>query len=331
LIIVYNHQNALRLIAEVMKMREEEKKRTSQSSFKRFSQKRWVFPAIYIASAAIILTAVIWYTNTSSDVAEDDYKATDIAGKNNPPAVEVNKPLENIVMPVPAASKDAVVIQKKFYDVNASAEEQEAALVSYGNTFQPNTGLDIAMTNGEAFEVVAALSGTVTKVQEDSLLGNVIEVEHDNNVVTRYQSLTDIAVEVGTQVAQGQVIAKAGQSLLNEEAGVHVHFEIRKDGTPVNPSSYFDKPVSAVQVEVEEEEVSADESKVEDKSTTEESVTEEEATTEESTKEEGTSTEDPASKKDDQGGATGSDEDKDNKGDAEQPKEDSTKKESNNS
>jgi stage II sporulation protein Q len=321
LIIVYNHQNALRLIAEVMKMREEEKKRTSQSSFKRFSQKRWVFPAIYIASAAIILTAVIWYTNTTSDVAEDDYKATDIAGKNNPPAVEVNKPLENIGMPVPAASKDAVVIQKKFYDVNASSEEQEAALVSYGNTFQPNTGLDIAMNNGEAFEVVAALSGTVTKVQEDSLLGNVIEVEHDNNVVTRYQSLTDIAVEVGAQVAQGQVIAKAGQSLLNEEAGVHVHFEIRKDGTPVNPSSYFDKPVSAVQVEVEEEEVSADESKVED-----------EATTEESTKEEGTSTEDPASKKDDNGGATGSDEDKDNKGDStEQPAEKSTESKSNNS
>jgi stage II sporulation protein Q len=304
-----------------MKMREEEKKRTSQSSFKRFSQKRWVFPAIYIASAAIILTAVIWYTNTTSDVAEDDYKATDIAGKNNPPAVEVNKPLENIGMPVPAASKDAVVIQKKFYDVNASSEEQEAALVSYGNTFQPNTGLDIAMNNGEAFEVVAALSGTVTKVQEDSLLGNVIEVEHDNNVVTRYQSLTDIAVEVGAQVAQGQVIAKAGQSLLNEEAGVHVHFEIRKDGTPVNPSSYFDKPVSAVQVEVEEEEVSADESKVED-----------EATTEESIKEEGTSTEDPASKKDDNGGATGSDEDKDNKGDStEQPAEKSTESKSNNS
>lgn len=301
-------------------MREEEKKRTSQSSFKRFSQKRWVFPAIYIASAAIILTAVIWYTNTTSDVAEDEYQATDIAGKNNPPAVEVNKPLENIVMPVPASSKEAAVIQKKFYDVNATAEEQEAALVSYGNTFQPNTGLDIAMNNGEAFEVVAALSGTVTKVQEDSLLGNVIEIEHDNNVVTRYQSLTDIAVEVGTQVAQGQVIAKAGQSLLNEEAGVHVHFEIRKDGTPVNPSSYFDKPVSAVQVEVAEEEVSADESKVE-----------EEATTEESTKEEGTSTEEPATQKDDQGGATGSDEDKDNKGDAEQPAEESTETKSNNS
>lgn len=234
-------------------MREEEKKRTSQdSSFKRFFQKRWAFPAIYIASAAIILTAVLWYQTSISDVAEQDkydYNATDIAGKNtNPPAMEVNTALENIKWPL--VNPETATIQKPFYDVNGTEEQQEAALVSYGNSYQPNTGIDITLGNGETFDVVAALSGTVTKVQEDSLLGNVIVIEHDNNVITQYQSIADFKVAEGDKVTQGQPIAKAGQSLLNEEAGVHVHFEIRKDGNPVNPISYFEKPVSSVQVEM---------------------------------------------------------------------------------
>jgi stage II sporulation protein Q len=235
-------------------MREEENKRTSQeSSFKRFMKKRWAFPAIYIASAAIILTAVFWYqtssTNNVADEGKYDYNATDITGKNNnnPPAIEVNSTVENIKWPL--MNPESATIQKEFYDVNGTSEQQEAALVTYGNSFQPNTGIDITTGNGATFDVVAALSGTVTKVQEDSLLGNVIVIEHENGVATQYQSITDFKVEEGDKVTQGQAIAKAGQSLLNEEAGVHVHFEIRKDGNPVNPISFFEKPVSSVMVE----------------------------------------------------------------------------------
>jgi stage II sporulation protein Q len=235
-----------------MKMREEEK-RTSQDS-RRLTKKRWVFPAIYIASAAIILTAVFWYQTSNNDVAKDNefnYNATDIPGKINPnqPAIEVNSTLENIVWPL--ENPETAVIQKEFYDVNGTAEQQEAALVSYGNSFQPNTGIDIKMENGETFNVVAALSGKVTKVQEDSLLGNFITIEHDNGVVTQYQSVKDIKVKVDDQVKQGQAIAMAGQSMLNQEAGVHVHFEIRKENNPVNPIAFFNKPASAVQVQEE--------------------------------------------------------------------------------
>lgn len=243
-------------------MREEEKKRSSQdSSLKRFFQKRWVFPAIYIASAAIILTAVLWYQTSGSNVAKDneyDYNSTDIAGKKyDQPAIEVNRSLENFVWPV--TNPDTAVIQKQFYDFDGTAEEQEAALVSYNNSYHPNTGIDISMKNGETFDVLAALSGTVTDIREDSLLGNVIIIEHDKGVVTQYSSVKDFSVEVGTQVKQGQAIAKAGQSLFNEEAGVHVHFEIRKDNNPVNPISYFDKPVSSLQVEKPADEKAATE------------------------------------------------------------------------
>jgi stage II sporulation protein Q len=235
------------MIAEVMKMREEENKRSSQSSsVKRFFKKRWVFPAIYIASAALILTAVLWYQSSNSATDKYDYKSTDIAGKKNQePAIEVSKTLENFKMPVENA--DAAVVKTKFYDFNGKTEDQEAALVFYNNTYQPNTGIDVTMKDDESFNVVAALSGTVTRVDEDAVLGNVIEVEHDKVIVTQYQSVKDIKIKVGDEVKQGQVLATAGQSLFNEKAGTHVHFEIRKDGIAVNPTNYFNKSLSTLQ------------------------------------------------------------------------------------
>ncbi|MFL6517403.1 MAG: peptidoglycan DD-metalloendopeptidase family protein, partial [Bacillus sp. (in: firmicutes)] len=139
------------------------------------------------------------------------------------------------------------VVKTKFYDFNVKTEDQEAALVFYNNTYQPNTGIDVTMKDDESFNVVAALSGTVTRVDEDAVLGNVIEVEHDKGIVTQYQSVKDIKIKVGDEVKQGQVLATAGQSLFNEKAGTHVHFEIRKDGIAVNPTNYFNKSLSTLE------------------------------------------------------------------------------------
>ncbi|WP_462410274.1 peptidoglycan DD-metalloendopeptidase family protein [Neobacillus sp. Marseille-QA0830] len=253
-------------------MREEENKRSSQSSsVKRFFKKRWVFPAIYIASAAIILTGVLWYQSSAGDTDKYSYKSSDLTGKKKEtPAVEVNTALENVKMPV-ADAKDAE-IKTKFYDFNAKAADQEAALVFYNNTYQPNTGIDITMKDGKSFDVTASLSGTVTRVEEDAILGNVIEIDHNNGIVTQYQSVKDIQVEVGDKVEQGDVLAKAGQSLFNEKAKTHVHFEIRKDGVAVNPSEFFDKPLSTLQEDKQSQSVDTpkakeDQQKIDDEGT----------------------------------------------------------------
>ncbi|NHM30066.1 M23 family metallopeptidase [Neobacillus terrae] len=265
-------------------MREEEKRSSQGSSYKRFFKKRWVFPAIYIASAAIILTVVLWYQNSSSATDKYGYKANDIAGKNNNhPAVEVSRALENFVMPV--SKSVAPVIEKKFYDFKGKEADQEAALVYYDNKYVPNSGIDVKSKDGKSFDVVAALSGTVTKVEEDTLLGNVIELEHDKGIVTQYQSVKDMKVKVGDQVEQGQVLASAGQSLFNEKAGVHVHFEIRKDGVAVNPETYLDKPLSALEADngtpaASDDGVQGHDSKLDDQSST----PDEKGTTEDQTK-----------------------------------------------
>ncbi|WP_066369339.1 M23 family metallopeptidase [Neobacillus fumarioli] len=227
-------------------MREEENKRSSQGSkMKRFFKKRWVFPSLYIASAAIILTGVLWYQSSSTDTNKYSYNSTDSSGKQfNEPSVEVNKAMENFKMPV--KNPDSAVIKMKFYDFNGKPSDQEASLVFYNNTYQPNTGIDITSKDGKTFDVTASLSGKVTRVDEDATLGNVVEIEHDKGIVTQYQSIKNIKVKVGDKVQQGDVIAQAGKSLYNEKAGTHVHFEIRKDGVAVNPSDYINKTLSTL-------------------------------------------------------------------------------------
>lgn len=238
------------MVAEVIKMREEEKKRPSRKfSMKRYFKKRWVLPAIYITSAAILLTAVIWFQTGGNDLTgskNKDNETTNLSGKqmNDEKALEVNRAIENFVMPV--IDPESAVIKQQFYDSKSKTEEQEAALVFYNNQYHPNTGLNIGMENGKTFDVVATLSGNVTKVEEDPLLGNMIEIDHGDGIVTQYQSVKDLNVKAGDLVEQGQVLAKAGQSLFNQEAGVHVHFEIRKNNVPVNPLDYFNKPLSSL-------------------------------------------------------------------------------------
>ncbi|RFU60804.1 M23 family metallopeptidase [Peribacillus glennii] len=230
-------------------MREEENKTSRKSRFQRILKKRWALPAIYIGSAAIILAAAMLVQN-SFDESASPAKETETGKNFKEPAIEVNSKLENIKMPV--ADAEAAVIKKEFYDVNGTNEEQEAALVSYNNRYEPNKGIDIAMKDGKTFDVVASLSGIVKNVKDDALLGNEIAIEHDNGVVTHYQSVKDIEVAVGDEVKQGQVLAKAGQSLLNEEAGVHVHFEIRKDNVALNPVDLIDKQLSSIESSTEE-------------------------------------------------------------------------------
>ncbi|WAA12157.1 M23 family metallopeptidase [Fervidibacillus halotolerans] len=227
-------------------MREEEKKPSSRKlNMKRFFKKKWIFPAVYIAAAAILLTVFLWSQNRAQTPEEFGYEPNPDRQMSENDALEVSKSVEQFKWPV--TDVDAVEVKTPFYDSTATKEEQEAAIIDYGNSFQPNTGIDIVAKNGETFDVVASMSGTVNRVEEDSFLGNVIVIDHGNGIETRYQSVKDIQVSVGDKVSQGQMLAKAGRSLLNEEAGVHTHFEIRKNNIPVNPLNYFEKSLETLE------------------------------------------------------------------------------------
>jgi stage II sporulation protein Q len=252
-------------------MREEENNRSSKSELKVKSllRKRWVLPAVYLVAAAGVLSAVfVMQDGNESAAPPEGVEVTDPgAGNMNPygeDAVEVTASSEVVKMPV--INEDEVTVVGYFYDVNSTPEEQQEALVYYNNTYFPNKGMDFAHVDGESFEAAAALSGTVVKSEKDSLLGYVVEISHEDGVVTHYHSLESVEVEEGDTVEQGDILGRAGRNSYNSDAGIHVHFEIRQDGVAVNPNDVFQQPIDSVKdiaddQAKEEEEKPADEDK----------------------------------------------------------------------
>ena len=81
--------------------------------------------------------------------------------------------------------------------------------------------------------VYAADGGKVIYAAYNGSYGYLIKIQHDNGDVSYYAHLSKFSVSVGTRVYQGQTIAKSGRS--GNVTGPHLHFEIRKNGSPVNP------------------------------------------------------------------------------------------------
>jgi murein DD-endopeptidase MepM/ murein hydrolase activator NlpD len=97
-----------------------------------------------------------------------------------------------------------------------------------------HTGVDFAGKTGS--DVVAAASGVVIWTGRDAGFGNVVEVSHGDNLVTRYAHNKENLVHPGDVVRKGDTIALMGSS--GRSTGSHVHYEVYKNGRSVDPSSY---------------------------------------------------------------------------------------------
>ena len=139
----------------------------------------------------------------------------------------------------PVADRGSLEVILGYFDVRNSNEENQAAMVEYGDTFTPHYGVDLAGANNESFDVLAAMSGTVVRAEHVPVIGTVVEIEHKNGLSTVYSSISDVKVAKGDEVRQGDVIARSGRNELEKELGNHVHFEVWENGHPVNPDDYI--------------------------------------------------------------------------------------------
>lgn len=264
----------------------EENKGAPKNNWQRIFRKKWFFPAVYLTIAAILLATVVWYQNLDNQLPEagDEQELGENYTPNpNDDAEAVMDSQEVIKMPV--ADQEQAEIVTKFYDYDAEQAEKESALILHNNRYYQSTGLDIVYPDGEAFDVLAALSGSVTEVKEDPLLGNVVTLSHDNGVTTYYASLGEVGVQAGDEVKQGDVIGTAGQSKFGQDLGTRLHFELRKDEQAFNPEEFFNQPVSKLEADSENVSEEPDTSSIQSEETdssnsTESGNTDEEESTE---------------------------------------------------
>jgi murein DD-endopeptidase MepM/ murein hydrolase activator NlpD len=94
-------------------------------------------------------------------------------------------------------------------------------------------GVDIAVPAGTP--IAAAAGGKVIFSGAAGGYGNMVEIAHDNGLVTRYAHTAANLVTVGDAVKLGQSIALVGNT--GRSTGPHLHFEVRRDGKPVDPAT----------------------------------------------------------------------------------------------
>lgn len=194
--------------------------------------------AIY-SIGIIALIGTIYLIETS--IAKDSFKENDdnygyvsktIFDETVPVMNEANG-----VQLIKPYTDEKVKIVKNYYDYKGEEETQKNSIFFHEDTYMQSTG--VSYGGVDDFDVVAVLDGTVTSVREDELLGTIVEIKHNNNLTSVYQSLKDVSVKKDDKVSQGQPIAKAGTSNIDTSLKNHVYFELIQDGKVINPEEQF--------------------------------------------------------------------------------------------
>jgi len=100
-----------------------------------------------------------------------------------------------------------------------------------------HNGIDIAAPGINGTPVIAAASGIVVQSRWNGGFGNFILINHGNGYATLYAHNSANLVSAGTPVVQGQIIGRVGST--GNSTGPHIHFEVHRNGTPVDPMNYF--------------------------------------------------------------------------------------------
>lgn len=119
----------------------------------------------------------------------------------------------------------------------------------FGRRFHPilkvyrqHTGIDLAAELGQP--VNAAARGTVIRAEWSGAAGKLVEISHSPTVSTRYGHLSHILVEPGDIVKQGEAVGLAGRT--GAATGVHLHFELWRNGRACDPLEELDEAMRSV-------------------------------------------------------------------------------------
>ncbi|GGI67209.1 hypothetical protein GCM10007973_00440 [Polymorphobacter multimanifer] len=126
----------------------------------------------------------------------------------------------------------------------------------YGRRFDPfngrldmHAGTDMSGSHGEP--IFASANGRVARTGSMNGYGIMAEIDHGKGIETRYGHMSKVLVKPGQMVRQGDLIGRMGST--GRSTGTHLHYEVRVDGSPVDPKPFLEAAsfVLAVQGEAE--------------------------------------------------------------------------------
>lgn len=199
---------------------------------------------IAAAVALLLFGLFIYYTPILSDEkeyadnsifmdAETSLATSDKVLQNASPNLNIQK---NTAIPSP-------IFVHQFDPPSRSPLNEKLKITSgFGMRFHPifkekkmHRGIDLSATTGTP--VYATAGGVVEKAVTHNKYGKMIVLKHDATYETLYSQLSTFEVKTGTEVKKGDLIGRVGSSGLS--TAPHLHYEVLKNGKPVNPEKYF--------------------------------------------------------------------------------------------
>ncbi|MBX3578058.1 MAG: peptidoglycan DD-metalloendopeptidase family protein [Rhizobiaceae bacterium] len=181
------------------------------------------------ATVAAAEPAEVDKTTTGAAGPAKSASSEEVAGGYTPPKKDA---ISEVSTDTAAAAPDATGIGRMRWPVRGRV------ISNYGKGGgKSNDGIDIAVPEGT---IVKAAENGVVIYAGDGLkdFGNTVLVRHEDGLVTVYGHTSELKVSRGDKVKRGQEIARSGMSGNAEMP--KLHFEVRKDSAPVDPSSYLE-------------------------------------------------------------------------------------------
>ena len=204
--------------------------------------KRPVVYSLYVIGISMLIGGIVLLETSSKklDSKNPDYQYVSKTGITREDIPVVNTKT-TIIRPY---TDSDVKIVKNYYNYQGTEDEQKESIIYYEDTYMPSSG--VSYGKDEEFDVVAILDGKVTKVSNDDTLGNIVTIEHENGIVSTYESIKDITIKEGDTVKQGDKLATSSTANITSDLKNHLYFELSVKEQIVNPEDYFDKSIDEI-------------------------------------------------------------------------------------
>ncbi len=205
---------------------------------KKLRLRPFVLPTLYMIMVLVLLGTVYYNGLVRNSNRKNQTGLRYVTTLDFLDSIQVVKNEEIMVRPY---TTENVTIGKGYYDYLDSSSNQENSIIYYEGTYIQNSGIDY--TSDTTFDVVSCLDGTVISAEKTDLMGYVVEIKYNNNIIISYQSLSEVTVKANDSVAKGQKIGSSGKSAIGSELGNHLHLEMYYDGMTVNPENYYNRNI----------------------------------------------------------------------------------------
>lgn len=216
--------------------------RSAYRRYDRMMEKQGFYVVLTVCVLIILVSAVLTFRQRKEAQIPIVVEKVEAAGGNQQAQtlaevlVESSSTLQPLTVPTEAPFSFAQPVAGVTIRQFSIAEPQYFAA---SKTWQVHPGIDLQTDFGTT--VAASAAGEVVLAGEYGSLGQCVEIDHGNGYSTFYAGLSEAGIlRCGDRVRQGQVIGLAGNGVLAESNdGPHLHFEVRREGKPVDPLLVF--------------------------------------------------------------------------------------------